>query len=94
MRRMGRWLVIGAACVIALLLFLFGGLVMSSNANAHRPLDLLAGRLMWVAAIGMMALAVSEGIRPSSLGSKLLRGAVLTAIVGFCVLVGYVVGPW
>ena len=94
MQRIGRWLVIAAAWAIALLLFLFGGLVMSSSANAHRPLDLLAGRLMWVAAVGMVALAVCEAVRPSSLGSKFLLGAVLTATIGFCVLIGIVVGPW
>jgi hypothetical protein len=94
MRRIGRWLVIGAACVIALLLVLVGGIVMSSNANAHRPLDMLAGRLMWAAAAGMVVLGVAQGIRPSPLGSKLLLGAVLAATIGVCVLIGFVVGPW
>ena len=94
MRRIGRWLVVLAACVIALVLFLFGGLVMSSNANAHRPLDLVAGRPLMTAGVALTGLAVFEGLRPSSVGSKLLLAAVLTATAGFCVLAAYVLGPW
>ena len=81
-----RWLVIGAACAVALVAYLLGGLVMSSAANRAARWDLLAGRLMWAFAAALFALAVYAVATRSSMALKVLTGVVVAAGVALGVL--------
>ena len=71
-----RWFVIATGCVVALLAFLLGGLTMSSA----RRTDLLAGRVIWVFAAAVLALAIYAAVTRSPVALKALTWVVAVAV--------------
>ena len=70
-----RWFVIAMGCVVALVTFLLGGLVMSSARRS----DLLAGRVMWAFAAALRALALYAAVTKSPMALKGLTWVVTGA---------------
>jgi hypothetical protein len=82
-----RWLVIAAACVVALVVWLLGGLIMSSAANRAARADRLVGGVLRVFAAVLLATALYAAVTGSAVAQKALSWVVAAAAAGVAFLV-------
>jgi uncharacterized protein YfiM (DUF2279 family) len=76
-----------AACVVALVVWLLGGLIMSSAANRAARVDRLTGGVLWVFAAALLATALYAAVTGSAVAQKALTWVVAAAAAGVAFLV-------
>ena len=82
-----RWIVVAAACGVALVVWLLEGLIMSSAANRAARVDRLVGGVLWVFAAALLATALYAAVTGSAVAQKALTWVVAAAAAGVAFLV-------